>query len=209
MSDHPSNRSDESLPANVTPSEQREQTQQLDRYDLTGRQIRQFREGKVRKFLKGLKSLVTFGGRKARKALDCAESQLDKTTIDNQLKMEQTKTEFLNQELLRQQIANQAADTEGKQLDNAAKRLEIMQRLEELGERRGVEIVVTDDVKAIIFGNLPQPLDSADAMGTTDQLSVLPGQPGQQGQLGQSGTGQGGEPGAAEGGVEGAGPGNA
>lgn len=156
-------------------TEQLPVSKNLERYDLTGNRIRQWtmraREMLVNSFRRVLAFGVSVGSRqlpgsdstigdKVKTApgmgLNFLESQIEKTPIENQLKSAQTETEYLKQELLRQQIEQTAAQTRGQQLDNVAKELEIQQRILEITDgKTGIRFIDSSDRKGIVFGNLP------------------------------------------------------
>lgn len=90
------------------------------------------------------------------KGVEFLEAQIDKAPIENQLKSAQTQTEFLRQELLREQIANTREDTRGKRLSNAERELELRERLLEITQgKTDVHLVTDGDNEIVIIGSLP------------------------------------------------------
>ena len=112
-----------------------------------------------------------------RAAVNSIEDNLRKQGVENELKSAQTKTEFLNQELLRERIRNTREETRAKQLDNAARELEILARLQALTETRGgVRITEIDDRLIAIVGDikgLPSPTGD-DADSPEEEIPVKP-----------------------------------
>ena len=90
------------------------------------------------------------------KGIDFIESHIDKTTVDNQLKASQTETEFLKQELIRQQIVKAKAEAKTQHLENISRQLEIQSRIEELTSgKTDVRIVWEEDEPVVLIANLP------------------------------------------------------
>ena len=157
-----------------TPSECKSTTS-LARFDLSGNRIRRWTIRARDKLVSALRRVLAFAKRGAEtqlpgssgslgdkgktlpgRTVEFLESAIEKTPIENQLKSAQTETEFLKQELIRQQIAKTAAETKGQQLDNVTKELEIRDRIQQIVAGR-TEIHVFEDGEAtiIVFGNLP------------------------------------------------------
>jgi len=156
-------------------------TESYSHYELSGSRIRRWTENAKAAFVSTLRRILAAFGHVADKQLpgtdstlqdklqkapgkgiQFLEARLDQTSIDNQLKASQTETEFLRQELLRQQIAKTAAETKGQQLDNVTKTIAIQERIRELtAGRTDIRIVENEDSTSIIFGNLDLP-DSED-----------------------------------------------
>lgn len=90
------------------------------------------------------------------KGVKFIESKLDQTNVENQLKSAQAETEFLKQELLREQVAKTQAETRGQQLSNVERELEIRSRIAEITDgRTDIQLVWDDDESPIlIVGNL-------------------------------------------------------
>ncbi|MEE8450449.1 MAG: DNA-directed RNA polymerase subunit alpha C-terminal domain-containing protein [Thermoguttaceae bacterium] len=163
-------------------SESGRESRSLERYDLTGHKIRGWTVRARGRLAALFGRLVHFGRRAAAttlpgseqpvgdkakklpaKGLDFVEAQIDKTGVENQLKIAQTETEFYEQELLREQITKARAETakiesetKGQHLDNLARQLEIQERIAEITEgKTDVRIVSNDGEPAIVFGNIP------------------------------------------------------
>ena len=126
-------------------------SQSFERYDLTGNRIRMWTIAARRALASTFRRLVRIGnvasetqlpgteeklGDKAvkvpGKGVEFLEAHIEKAPIENQLKSAQTQTEFLKQELIREQIDNTREDTRAKKLNNAAREVEIRERLEEI-----------------------------------------------------------------------------
>ncbi len=160
---------------------QKQTSKSFERYDLTGHRIRRWtvsvRErlfSTLRKFLDyskkaakqelpGTSETLEEKGRKLPgRTIQFIENSIDKTSVENQLKIQQTETEFFRQELLKMQISKTRAETETQNLENVSRKLEICKRIKEITEgKTDIHFMVDEDVRKIIFGTLPLELDSS------------------------------------------------
>ncbi len=149
-------------------------SESFERYDLTGNKIRRWTIAAREKLASGLRALFRFSraaadaklpgtdetlGAKGRtlpgKGIEFLEAHVEKAPIENQLKVAQTETEYLKQELLREEIRNKRADTRGKQLANAEREIELQSRLKQLIHGRARSYLLNDgDEPIVVIGSL-------------------------------------------------------
>lgn len=156
-------------------SDQLPQTSLFRRFDLTGQRIKHWTVDARHRLVKRFRRLFEFIRSQGDKPLPGADqtiaeaakdapasyvkfikSKLEESAIDNRLKEQQAETEFLQQELLREQARMTRAQTRGQQLDNIQLEIEIRQRLAEITKGRGdVSFISGEDGPVVIIGNLP------------------------------------------------------
>lgn len=147
----------------------------FERYDLTGNRIRKWTIATRRALVSTMRRIFRFGkaasqtqlpgsdeelGDKVKnipgKGVEFLEAQIEKTPIENQLKAAQSQTEYLKQELLREQIANMREDTRGKKLNNATRELEIRERLHEIIQgKTGIHSITDGEKEIVVIGSIP------------------------------------------------------
>jgi hypothetical protein len=149
-------------------------SESFERYDLTGYAIKRWTTAARTKLVSVLRRVLALGkkvgetklpgtseklskkGKKLPgKILEFIESQIEKTTIENQLKASQTETEFLKQELLREQIMKTRVETRGQEFDNLSRVIEIQKNIRELtAGRTDVHVITEAEKEIVVFGNL-------------------------------------------------------
>ena len=92
----------------------------------------------------------------AGKTVKSLEAKLDQVSTENKLKLAQTETEFVKQELLRAQVEQTKETTKSQQLDNAKRELELHQQIIELTQGRAdIHFTWDEDRPILIIGKLP------------------------------------------------------
>jgi DNA-directed RNA polymerase alpha subunit len=169
-------------------------SESFERYDLTGYAIKRWSTAARTKLIGVLRRVFALGkkvgetklpgtseklSKKAKelpgKTLEFIESQIEKTPIENQLKASQTETEFLKQELLREQIMKTHAETRGQELDNLSRMIEIQDNIRELtAGKTDVHVITQGEKEILLFGNLKLSGVGSDTTILQDELvSVL------------------------------------
>jgi len=159
--------------------EDRRISESYERYDLTGHTIRRWTVKARSKLIQSLRRVFAWRkkageaqlpgtdetlGRKVShlpgKGIEFFEAHIEKSAIENQLKASQTETEFLKQELLREQIAKTRAETEGQKLNTLARQIELQEMIREvIAGKTGIRVISQGEKEIVVVGNLP-PLPS-------------------------------------------------
>lgn len=106
------------------------------------------------------------------KAIELLQAGMDNAPIENKLKSAKTETEFLKQELLREQIANTREGTRGMRLCNAARESEIRKRLSEITDaKRDINTTTDGQNEVVIVGSLPNLIE--DRSGNREHIGAL------------------------------------
>jgi len=169
-------------------------SESFERYDLTGYAIKRWTTTARTKLVGVMRRVLALGkkasetklpgtseklSKKAKKlpgkSLEFVESQIEKTTIENRLKTSQTESEFLKQELLRQQIRKTSAETRGQELDNLSHMIEIRRNIRALTTgKTDINVITEGEKEIVVFGNLTHSDVGSDTSTSQDEwISVL------------------------------------
>ena len=131
-------------------------TQSFDRYDLTGSSITHWTTNARARLVDAIRRITSTSDEVDLDSIIELLDSRDEAPVQKQLEHSLTETEFLKQELLRQQINEAKARARGQQLDNAAKEIEIRHRLQDLTQGRAdIHFVQGPDGIMVVIGKLP------------------------------------------------------